>query len=91
MPDAGSTTIGPYASRYQPGSRVQIAPLAELKEFMSSYKLHHALAPEQLRYAGEATTVRAVGYYHGGDPVYTLEGAGDFGWLEPCLRDANPS
>jgi len=80
---------GPYSERYPVGSPVKIAPLEELEEFMRSYKYHHALVSEQLRYAGMLTIVRAVEYYHGGDVLYALEGTEKFAWLEPCLRDAD--
>lgn len=80
---------GPYSERYPVGSPVKIAPLEELEEFMRTYKYHHALVPEQLRYAGMLTIVRSVGYYHGGDVLYGLEGTERFAWLEPCLRDAH--
>ena len=79
---------GPYSERYPVGSPVKIARLEELEEFMRTYKYHHALVPEQLRYAGMLTIVRSVEYYHGGDVIYTLEGTEKFAWLEPCLRDA---
>jgi hypothetical protein len=79
---------GPYSERYPVGSPVKIAPPEDLEEFMRTYRYHHALVPEQLRYAGMLTIVRAVGYYHGGDVIYTLEGTEKFAWLEPCLRDA---
>ncbi len=80
---------GPYSERYRVGSPVKIAPLEELEEFMRTYKYHHALVPEQLRYAGMLTIVRSVEYYHGGDVIYTLEATERFAWLEPCLRDAH--
>jgi hypothetical protein len=80
---------GPYSERYPVGSPVKIATLEELEEFMRTYKYHHALVPEQLRYAGMLTIVRTVEYYHGGDVIYTLEGTEKFAWLEPCLRDAH--
>jgi hypothetical protein len=79
---------GPYAERYPVGSPVKIASRADLEHFMKTWKLHHALVHEQLRYAGLLTIVRSVGYYHGGDVVYTLEGTGRFAWLEACLRPA---
>jgi hypothetical protein len=81
---------GPYSERYPVGSPVKIAPFETLEEFMRTYKYHHALVPEQLRYAGMLTIVRTVEYYHGGDVIYTLEGTERFAWLEPCLRDAAP-
>jgi hypothetical protein len=80
---------GPYSEQHPVGSPVKIAPLQELEEFMRTYKYHHALVPEQLRYAGLSTIVRSVAYYHGGDVIYTLDGTERFAWLEPCLRDAH--
>jgi len=80
---------GPYSERYPVGSPVKIASLKDLEEFMKTYKYHHALVPEQLRYAGMLTIVRAVEYYHGGDVIYVLEGTEKFAWLEACLRDAD--
>lgn len=79
---------GPYLERYPVGSPVKIAPPEELEAFMRTYKYHHPLVPEQLRYAGMLTIVRTVEYYHGGDVIYTLEGTERFAWLEPCLRHA---
>jgi len=87
LPGVTRPAPGPYSERYPVGSAVTIASLEELEEFMRTWKLHHALVPEQLKFAGMTTIVRAVGYYHGGDVVYTLDGTQDFGWLEPCLRD----
>jgi hypothetical protein len=80
--------LGSYVERYPVGSPVRIAPLEDLEEFMRTWKFHHALVEEQLEYAGMLTIVRTVGYYHGGDVIYTLEGTGKLAWLEPCLRDA---
>lgn len=77
---------GPYAERYPVGSLVEVAPLETLTEFMRTWKYHHKLQPDQLRFAGKILKVRSVGYYHGGDPVYQLEGAEKFRWLEPCLQ-----
>jgi hypothetical protein len=58
---------------------------------MADYTLHHALVPEQLRYADVVTVVKAVGYYHGGDPIYTLVDGGPSAWLEPCLEGVERS
>jgi hypothetical protein len=77
---------GPYAERYPVGSFVDVAPIETLTEFMRTWKYHHKLLLEQLRFAGKRLKVRSVGYYHGGDSVYELEGAEEYRWLEPCLR-----
>jgi hypothetical protein len=77
---------GTYAERYPVGSFVEVAPIEALTEFVRTWKYHHKLQPEQLRFAGQRLKVRSVGYYHGGDPVYELEGAEEYRWLEPCLR-----
>jgi hypothetical protein len=82
---------GPYAERYPVGSLVEVASLKALTKFMQTWKYHHKLGPGQLRFAGKILKVRSVGYYHGGDPVYQLEGAEEFRWLEPCLQPVEAS
>jgi hypothetical protein len=77
----------PIEARFPVGSRVRIAELPDLARFLADWKYHHPLQPEQLEHAGEVTTVREIGYYHGGDPLYTLEGIPGT-WHEPCLRNA---
>ncbi len=79
---------GPYSARYPVGSTVRLRSRDELEAFMNSWKLHHALVAEQLRFADIETVVQSVAYYHGGDVIYTLRDAGAFGWLEPCLMGA---
>lgn len=91
LPDATRPAPGPYSERYPVGSAVRIASSEQLQEFLKTWKFHHALVPEQLKYAGMVTVVQAVGYYHGGDVVYTLRDTRDFAWLEPCLRDVDGS
>ena len=51
---------------------------------MATWRYHHKLRPEQLEYADKVTTVADVGFYHGGDAVYTLEGIPGL-WLDQCL------
>ena len=82
-------TIGsvPYKEAFPKGSRVRVANRRSLDRFMAEWKFHHKLQSEQLAYAGREATVRGVGFYHGGDAVYVLEGIPGT-WLEPCLRDA---
>jgi hypothetical protein len=75
----------PYKEAFPTGSKVRVADLNFLEHFMRTWIYHHKLLPEQLSGADRAATVKSVGFYHGGDPVYTLvEIPGT--WLEQCLR-----
>jgi len=65
----------PYAELYAVGSEIRIADLPELERFRATWRFHHPLSPEQLPFAGQSATVRAVSYYHGGDVLYELIGA----------------
>jgi hypothetical protein len=80
----------PYRAAYSAGSRVRIADRPFLQAFMSEWRYHHKLRPEQLEYADRETTVKGAAYYHGGDPVYTLSDIPGL-WLEPCLRPGSMS
>ena len=66
---------------------MRIAERAFLGQFASQWKYYHSLEPEQLAYADRATKVLNVGFYHGGDPLYTLENVPGT-WHECCLRSA---
>jgi hypothetical protein len=77
----------PYKEEFPEGTKVRTADLASLEDFKSTWKYHHKLQPEQLQYADHVTTVKAVGFYHGGDPLYTLEGVPGL-WHESCLKPA---
>lgn len=76
----------PYKEAFPAGIRVRVADHAFLETFLKEWKYHHKLTPDQLAYADHETTVQAVGFYHGGDPVYTLQDLPGL-WLEQCLRD----
>ena len=78
----------PYKAAYPKGTSVRIADRAFLEDFMANWKYHHKLQRGQLEYADRQTTVENVGYYHGGDPLYVLEGIPGFYWHEQCLRPA---
>jgi hypothetical protein len=78
----------PYKAAFPEGTKVRVADRAFLERFMSEWKYHHKLQPEQLAYADREAKVRAVGFYHGGDPVYTLQDVPGL-WLEQCLRTAS--
>lgn len=75
----------PYKEAFPVGTTVRVADRASLVAFMASWRYHHKVQPEQLAYAGRATTVEDVGFYHGGDPVYKLTGIPGL-WLEQCLE-----
>ena len=59
-----------------------------LEEFQHKWKFHHALQSAQLRHAGEVGIVASVGFYHGGDVLYELQGIPGI-WHEGCLEPAN--
>jgi hypothetical protein len=77
----------PYKEAFPAGTKVRIADQAFLKDFAATWKYHHKLQPEQLAYAERVAKVKGVAFYHGGDPIYTLEGIPGV-WLEQCLRVA---
>jgi len=78
-----------YDADFPVGSLVRVAARHELEEFMRTWKYHHELRPEQLAFADQVREVKDVGYYHGGAPLYELEGIPYFLWHESCLRLAD--
>ncbi len=72
---------------YPEGTLVRIAPRAELDAFLDTWKFHHKLQADQLQYADRTARVCWIGYYHGGDVLYQLEGVPGI-WHERCLRVA---
>ena len=75
----------PYKVAFPTGTEVRIADQAFLQDFMATWKYHHKLHSEQLNYADRVAKVKGVAFYHGGDPIYTLNGIPGL-WLEQCLR-----
>ena len=75
---------GPYQPDFPVGTRVQIRDADYLENFIATWKLHNPLQPEQVEYAGKTATVQAVGFYHGGDEIYTLQDLPGV-WHEQCL------
>ena len=75
----------PYREAFPKGTSVRIADLSALERFRAEWKFHHPLVTEQLEYAGREARVATVGYYHGGDVLYTLEGVPGI-WHEGCLH-----
>ena len=79
-----------YQERWPVGARIRIADSATLGTFLREWHYHNPLHPEQLAHAGRDSTVESVGFYHGGDPLYVLEGLPGVVWHECCLEDARP-
>jgi hypothetical protein len=79
------TRNGRYNADFPVGVRVRIKPRDFLNDFQRTWKFHNPLENIQLDYAGRTTTVARVGYYHGGDELYTLEGTPGI-WHEVCLE-----
>ena len=68
------TRNGPYKVDFPAGTVVRIPNRAALERFRAEWKLHHPLQVEQLDYAGVTASVVEVGFYHGGDELYSLKG-----------------
>ena len=78
----------PYDELFPVGSRVRIQPRERVEEFQRTWKYHHPLVTEQIRFAGQGATVRDVSYYHGGDVLYLLNDIPGT-WHEECLSSAD--
>ena len=60
-------------------------PARALDEFKQrSWRYHHPLTVEQLAFAARTAVVQKVGFYHGGDVLYELDGIHGM-WHEECL------
>ena len=59
----------------------------QLEEFMETWRFHHPLTQDQIAYAGLRGRVADVGFYHGGDELYHVEGIPGI-WHEVCLQPA---
>lgn len=74
----------PYKSRFEVGDEVRIESSEFLTRFAKEWRFHNPLAPEQLPFAGRVARVRDVGFYHGGDALYVLDGVPGV-WHDECL------
>jgi hypothetical protein len=74
-----------YDALFEVGSTVRVQSLDALHAFRSSWKFHHPLIDEQLAFADQSATVATIGYYHGGDALYTLKDLPGI-WHEQCLE-----
>ncbi len=79
---------GPYNADFPVGSKVRIKSRGFLEEFQRTWKNHDPLRDFQLDYAEQIAAVASVGYYHGADELYTLDGIAGI-WNEPCLEKAD--
>ena len=79
-----------YAERFPVGTQVKVVPEDQLQEFRRTWRYHHALEDVQMPYAGTVARVATVGFYHGGDVLYTLENIPGI-WHEVCLDSAGAS
>ena len=74
----------PYEAQFAIGTEVQIVDRVQLEDFRGSWHHHNPLTVEQLDSAGRRAKVQEHGFYHGGDPLYWLEGVPGT-WHEVCL------
>ena len=79
-------TGGPYREEFAVGSLVKIFSRTDLEDFVRTWDLHNKLQPEQLDYAGNTGTIKSVGFYHGGDELYEIEGCPEYGTNDAWKR-----
>jgi len=77
-------TRKPYDAKFNVGEIVRIKSREDLELFQKTWKYHHPLSDEQLKYGGMTGSVKEVGFYHGGDALYDLEAIPGL-WHEECL------
>jgi hypothetical protein len=73
-----------YPQKFYLGEVIKIATRASLEEFLKTWRYHHKLEELQLEFGGQTAIVKEVGFYHGGDVLYKLEGIPGI-WHEQCL------
>jgi hypothetical protein len=75
-----------YKEDFPRDSWVRIQSSYDLARFTRpTWTYHHPLSEEQLKCTGAMARVAGVAFYHGGDPLYTLEGLAGL-WHEGCLE-----
>lgn len=77
--------MGQYNAAFAVGTKIRIRERTALEAFRRDWKYHHPLETEQIAFAGAVATVKGVGYYHGGDPLYTFQDVPGT-WHEACLE-----
>jgi hypothetical protein len=78
-------TKGPYAEEFPVGTTVRIVDRSTLERFRREWKFHNPLDESQFDFADRIATVAKVGFYHGGDELYSLKGIPGI-WHERCLK-----
>jgi hypothetical protein len=63
----------PYQSKFQKGELVRVKSSEDLERFRLEWKFHDPLTVEQVAQGGRTDHVKEVGYYFGGDVLYTLD------------------
>jgi hypothetical protein len=74
-----------YQEQFPKDSLVRVKDQAMLELFKKEWLYHNPLNSAQLIYAGKEGKVVGVGFYHGGDVLYTLESMPGI-WREQCLE-----
>ena len=74
-----------YQEIYPIGTTVRTKDRSFLESFSKNWTYHHPLEKLQLTYASRQGIVATVGFYHGGDVLYTLESIPGI-WHEACLE-----
>jgi hypothetical protein len=80
--------MSPYQEQFPVGSNVRVVSREKLEQFKKDWKYHYPLLEEQFEFADKVFGVEKVGFYHGGDVLYTLSGASGI-WHEQCLENAD--
>ena len=76
-----------YREKFPAGTRVRVVSREALEQFRREWRLHNPLASAQLNFGGHEAVVAEVGFYHGGDALYTLAGIPGV-WHERCLSSS---
>ena len=74
-----------YTEQFPKGSKVRVRDRAFLETFRQTWRFHDPLQAEQLGFADRDAEVASVGFYHGGDVLYTLVGIPGI-WHEQCIQ-----
>jgi hypothetical protein len=77
----------PYQEDFPVGTIVRVVDRPLLDNFYETWRYHHKLTKEQLEFAGSSGRVISIGFYHGGDVLYTLENIPGI-WHESCVTAA---
>jgi hypothetical protein len=74
-----------YKEKFAVGTMVRVADRPSLENFKRTWKYHHPIDLSQFAHADALAKVESVGFYHGGDVLYRLDGIPGI-WHEECLR-----